>query len=154
MFTTTAGRVPRNTAAHVNARIWRQTMARVSQCAARGPAAINRRLRELDREWDIERVLEANASAAVIFGVSVAAVRGRRWLLFPAAVGGFLLQHAVQGWCPPLAIWRRLGVRTAEEISQERYALKALRGDFEELPQNIGAYDRPALEAVVRATAP
>jgi hypothetical protein len=43
---------------------------------------------------------------------------------------GFLLQHAVQGWCPPLPLLRRLGVRTADEINEERYALKALRGDF------------------------
>ena len=45
-------------------------------------------------------------------------------------VGGFLLQHAVQGWCPPVPVFRRLGVRTQTEIDEERYALKALRGDF------------------------
>ena len=43
------------------------------------------------------------------------------------------LQHAVQGWCPPLAVWRRLGVRTQSEIDEERYALKALRGDFRDV---------------------
>jgi hypothetical protein len=57
----------------------------------------------------------------------------RKFFLFPAVVGGFLLQHAVQGWCPPLSIFRRLGIRTAEEIDWERYALKALRGDFREI---------------------
>jgi hypothetical protein len=45
-----------------------------------------------------------------------------------------LLQHAVQGWCPPLAVLRRRGVRTRREIEEERYALKALRGDFSGLP--------------------
>jgi len=48
----------------------------------------------------------------------------------PAVVGTFLLQHAVQGWCPPLTVFRRLGFRTAGEIARERYALKAMRGDF------------------------
>lgn len=54
----------------------------------------------------------------------------RRFYLLPTAVAGFLLQHAVQGWCPPMPVFRRLGVRTATEIEEERYALKALRGDF------------------------
>jgi hypothetical protein len=31
-------------------------------------------------------------------------------------------------------LFRRLGVRTASEIDEERYALKALRGDFRNLP--------------------
>lgn len=57
---------------------------------------------------------------------------------------GFLFQHAIQGWCPPLPILRRLGFRTAEEINQERYALKALRGDFEAQSDN-------KLDAVLRA---
>jgi hypothetical protein len=46
----------------------------------------------------------------------------------------FLVQHAVQGWCPPLVVLRRRGVRTRREIEEERYALKALRGDFSGLP--------------------
>jgi hypothetical protein len=57
----------------------------------------------------------------------------RKWLFLPGVVAGFLLQHAVQGWCPPLPLFRRLGIRTASEIEYERYALKALRGDFEQV---------------------
>jgi hypothetical protein len=45
-----------------------------------------------------------------------------------------------------MPVFRRLGVRTAREIARERYALKALRGDFAAL----GA--RP--EAVMTAAAP
>ena len=45
-------------------------------------------------------------------------------------IGGFLLQHAVQGWCPPLPFFRANGVRTQSEIDEEKFALKALRGDF------------------------
>jgi hypothetical protein len=48
-------------------------------------------------------------------------------------VTAFLLQHALQGWCPPVPVFRRLGVRTTAEIDRERYALKALRGDFKRL---------------------
>jgi hypothetical protein len=35
----------------------------------------------------------------------------------------FLLQHGLQGWCPPLPVLRRLGVRTQREIDAEKYAL-------------------------------
>ncbi len=37
---------------------------------------------------------------------------------------------AVQEWCPPVPVFRRLGVRTCQEIDEEKYALKILRGDF------------------------
>lgn len=74
----------------------------------------------------------------------------RRWLALPVGVAAFLLQHAVQGWCPPVPVFRRLGVRTAGEIDQERYALKALRGDFDDLAsaEATGVRARQALAAV------
>ena len=59
------------------------------------------------------------------------------------------MQHALQGWCPPIELFRRLGVRTAGEIARERYALKALRGDFAAV---AGATDDRA-EAALRAAA-
>jgi len=100
---------------------------------AANPAQIRQRLRELDEEWDIERAIEANASSLALAGVALGATGDRRWLLLPALVTGFLLQHAVQGWCPPVPVLRRLGFRTAYEIEEERTALKALRGDFKEM---------------------
>ena len=83
--------------------------------------------------WDIERTLEANASLVALIGLGLGAFVHRRFYLLPAVVAGFLLQHALQGWCPPLPVFRRLGVRTAREI-EERTTLKALRGDFQGVP--------------------
>jgi hypothetical protein len=60
---------------------------------------------------------------------------GESWLVLPAIIGGCLLLHAVIGWTPALPLIRQLGYRTAEEIAQERYALKAIRGDFQ--PMNL-----------------
>ncbi|WBK02028.1 hypothetical protein MMG94_05570 [Methylocystis parvus OBBP] len=97
------------------------------------PGRIGERLSELDREWDVERALEANASTVALAGLALGLLGDRRWLAIPVAVAGFLLQHAVQGWCPPLPVLRRLGFRTSHEIDQERYALKALRGDFQKV---------------------
>jgi hypothetical protein len=56
MIPNTNERVPANTAEEVNARIGRATNQRVRYFAA-NPAGVDARLRELEAEWDIERVL-------------------------------------------------------------------------------------------------
>lgn len=127
----TVNRVRLNTVEGVNLRIERQTGANIRRCV-RNPREIDRRLRELDREC-IERVLETNASLVAFAGVVLGAMVNRRFLWLPAAVTTFLFQHAVQGWCPPLPILRRLGIRTSREIEIERVALKILRGDFRDV---------------------
>jgi hypothetical protein len=133
MLPATTSRVAEQTADHINEAIRRKTEENVAHYAARGREAIDRRLAELDREWDMERALEANASIVALLGLGLGALIHRRWFILPAIVGGFLLQHALQGWCPPVPVLRRLGMRTSTEIDYERYALKALRGDFQEL---------------------
>ena len=125
----TRNRVPKNTADDVNQEIQRQIEERVRYYAGH-PKKITRRLRELDEEWDIERAIEANAAAIGFSGIVLGATVDRRWLTLPALVTAFLFQHAIQGWCPPVPVLRRLGFRTAHEIEQERNALKALRGDY------------------------
>ncbi|MFO7562647.1 MAG: hypothetical protein R6X02_08375 [Enhygromyxa sp.] len=80
------------------------------------------RLKELDREWSIDRALMANF--AILGGVSSELGRRfRTWRWFFRAQQGFLLMHAVVGWCPPLPVFRRFGVRTAKEIAAERTVL-------------------------------
>jgi hypothetical protein len=125
----TAERVPLHTPSHVNRRIEQGIAASVAHHAAH-PDAIDRRLRELDREWDMERTLETNAATLALAGTLLGAFVDRRFLAVPAVVTTFLLQHALQGWCPPVPLFRKRGVRTMREIDTERYALKALRGDF------------------------
>jgi hypothetical protein len=148
MFPTTVDRVPAHTNTTINARIRQQTEKNIARYRNARPAAIERRLRELDAEWDIERLLEANAATASLIGLTLGATRDRRWYFFPAVVAGFLLQHALQGWCPPLAVFRRLGVRTSYEIDYERYALKSLRGDFNSSGQK---QRKPAPHAALEA---
>jgi hypothetical protein len=133
MFTRTSNRVSSNTAESVNEQIRRQTEQDIADSIRHGPAAIDRRLDELDQEWDIERYVETLAPSFTLIGLALGITTNRKWLILPAVVQSFFLQHAIQGWCPPVPILRRLGVRTANEINQERYALKALRGDFEML---------------------
>lgn len=131
MLPATNRRVAANTCEAINARIARDTRERIAYFANRSPQEMTRRIEELDHEWDVERTLECNAAALGFTGVVLAATSDRRWLVLPGLVTGFLFQHALQGWCPPLPVLRRLGFRTSAEINEERYALKALRGDFE-----------------------
>jgi len=140
----TVDRVPRHTSDELNQRIWQDTIDRV-RYYAQHPEQIGERLDELDREWDTERLLEANASALSLTGVILGATVDKRFLILPAIVTAFLFQHAVQGWCPPLPIIRRLGFRTQHEIEAERYALKALRGDFGTLDMEDVAGDSEVL---------
>jgi hypothetical protein len=121
--------VPEHTAEEVNDQIRRETDERIARYREAGPQAIRRRLDELNLEWDIERTLEANAAAASLIGLSLGATVNRKWFLFPAVVAAFLLQHALQGWCPPLPVFRRMGFRTAMEIDREREALESLLAD-------------------------
>lgn len=133
MLPSTTARVSANTAAAVNARIRRQAEERVAWHALHRER-IPARLRELDREWDIERAIQANAAVLAFTGLMLGLGRDRRLMMLPIAVTAFLLQHALQGWCPPVPVLRSLGFRTAAEIDEERMALKALRGDFAEVP--------------------
>ncbi len=106
------------------------------RCTSRRAARrSNARLEQLDHEWDIERVLEANAASVSLAGFVLGATLSRKFLALPAVVSGFLLQHAIQGWCPPVPFFRRRGFRTAREIEEERIALKALREDFDGISQ-------------------
>jgi len=148
---TTATRVESNTADEVNERIRRQIEANVACYAGRGPAAVNERLRELDEEWDIERCLETMAPTLTLVGIAMGLLRGRRWFALPIMVQGFFLQHALQGWCPPIVVLRRLGIRTTAEIAHERNALKAIRGDYRAVSSDAAPQGPAAASQALRA---
>jgi hypothetical protein len=152
MLPSTTDRVPRHTASEMNQRIQQQIEENVRYFSAH-PHQIPARLNELDHEWDIERTLEANAATVGLAGVLLGAFVDRRLLALPAAVMAFLLQHALQGWCPPVPFFRSRGVRTANEIDQEKYALKALRGDFDKMRDAADASGWAAASAALAAKA-
>jgi hypothetical protein len=150
MFPATIDRVRVNTDEAVNQEIERQTAETIERVSAAGPAAIERRLAELDLEWDIERYLETMAPTFTLLGLTLGLTRNRLWLIVPMVVQTFFLQHAIQGWCPPIPLLRQMGVRTCGEIEQERYALKALRGDFRNVVSGLVNDAQAACEAVRR----
>ena len=147
----TSLRVERHTAPEVNQAIRERANAQILRLERAAPGEIPARLAQLDREWDVERVLQTNASVLVLTGVALGIGVDRRFLLLPAAVFSFFAQHALQGWCPPIPVLRRLGIRTIREIERERYALKALRGDFAAVPRADQASVNDRVRAALRA---
>lgn len=132
-------RVRRRTSPRVNAGIDEKILNNIRRYGLQPAEVITRRIDELEREWDIERVLQGNASSLALFGGAMAAAVNRRWLWLSGGVLGFLLLHSIQGWCPPLPMLRRLGVRTRGEIDREKFALRLLRGDFSSVRSGSGA---------------
>ena len=118
---------------------------------AQHPELVEQRLAELDQEWDIDRALLAAGAGASLFGLLYGLTFSSKWLLLPLAAQGFALQHAITGQCPPMQLMRRMGMRTRQEINTERFALKALRGDFQDLPTDATQRGTtPVLQAVER----
>lgn len=141
-------RVRRHTADHVNEEIDRRTEENIRSYANKSPCEITQRIRELEDEWDVERVLETNASTLAIIGLVLGATVNRKWLFLTGGVLGFLFLHGTQGWCPPLPVLRRMGIRTRREIDVEKYALKYLRGDFRPLDAPVVPDEMQAEEAL------
>lgn len=138
-------RVRRHTNPNTNQRIDRSMADTIRHYSTQTEGALTVRLDELDREWDIERVLQTHAATLALLGVALAATVNRRWLALSGAVLGSLLWHGTHGWCPPLPVLRELGVRTRAEIDRERFALKFLRGDFDFVRLPDGEINLPAL---------
>ncbi|HEY1186860.1 MAG TPA: hypothetical protein VGE74_04340 [Gemmata sp.] len=111
------------------------TLERRLACLAdAGPQAITDRLAQLDREWSAGRATKAFIGVMIVVGFGLTALLNPWWLVLPALGGMFLLQYAFgrSSWLG--ATFREMGLRSGQDIDQERFALRALRGDFKNLP--------------------
>jgi len=150
-FAPTTLRVERHTDRYWNELNGLRIEARLVRMKDAQRVEIDERLAELDREWDIERALGANAGTIALASAALGYAVDRRFLLLTTLVFAFLANHALYGWCPPVPVMRRLGVRTMREIERERYALKALRGDFSAVPPAGWAAGHDRVRAVLAA---
>jgi hypothetical protein len=117
---------------------------------SKSPQLISERIKQLDKEWDIERLLEINMAVISIVGNILAAFVSIYCLILPTILMLFFIQHAFQGWCPPLPLLRRFKIRTRYEIDREKYALKAIRGDFSDLKSSDALIADKAFAAAQR----
>ncbi|MFT3781874.1 MAG: hypothetical protein QM790_07650 [Nibricoccus sp.] len=142
-------RVRRKTSPGATARIDAKTRANIRFYASQPRTVLSQRIAELDEERDMEQLLETNAGVISLAGALLGTCVNRRFFLLTGAVLGFLTQHSISGWCPPVPLFRASGIRTRAEIDQEKYALKALRGDFTTF--NNSAQNRPDNQELIQA---
>ncbi|MEO8062342.1 MAG: hypothetical protein ABI821_06305 [Pseudomonadota bacterium] len=114
----------------VNHRIHARTLHDVTRYIGADPVFIDERIRELEREWTLERTLEVKTATMGLAGLLLGLAVDRRFLALTGIASALLLQQALQGWSPAQPLLRRFGLRTAEEIHEEIIALRILRGDF------------------------
>lgn len=106
----------------VNERLRARAAMRIADAADGDPAAREAAARRLEKEWDVERALQAGAAGLSLFALAAAAAGRRRWaaagLLGPALLlgGGSLAGELL----------RCVGLRTAMEIEEEAAALRDL----------------------------
>ena len=115
-----------------NQRIDAGTQQCLERFAAGDREAISRHIETLDREWDVERYLQMNAGLVSLSGVVLGALVSRRFLVCPppcSASSSNTLHKAGVRHCRFFAAW---ACAPRREINEEKYALKALRGDFEQ----------------------
>jgi len=145
MIPATTRRLILHTPNRVNEVIGDRTRDNVARFASATPALLDQRICELDHEWDVERLTGAASGLVLLASVLLVWFMGAGWLVLPAVIGACLLLHTVVGWTPALPLIRQMGFRTAEEIAQERYALKAIRGDFHPMSLITTPQDREDL---------
>lgn len=130
-----------------NEKIDRQILENISKYAGKSPEEIAHRIKQLDKEWDIERVLDVVMPGFALIGITLSFIISKYSLILPILFLSFYLMYAFIGWCPPIPILRYFKVRTRPEIDREKYALKVMRGDFSDL-ENDETLAEQAFEAV------
>jgi hypothetical protein len=126
----------------LNRRIDEKVEECVRHMAQQERPEMSRYLELLDREWDLNRAVSVGASVATLAGLLLGRVDGHGWRVLSAVAAGLLLHHGLFGWGPLAEAVRALGVRTRREIDLEKFAIKALRGDFERVPKEGGPLAR------------
>ena len=124
MFELKQDRVRNHTADKVNQKIDQCTQKNIQRFSNESRDVVQNRIRKLNEELDIEQALQFTSAVNALVGIGLGLTVNRKWLLLSAISSAFLIQHSLQGWCPPLPVLRRLGVRTRDEINQEIDALK------------------------------
>ncbi|HAQ06088.1 MAG TPA: DUF2892 domain-containing protein [Bacillus bacterium] len=115
-----------NTNPEVNAFIKRRTESNIKHYMGSSKEDIEARIKDLDYEWDTERILELNFAVIILLTVFSGLFKSKIWLVISFFASVFMVQHSLQGWCPPLPVIRKLGFRTAAEIFEEKEAMQEM----------------------------
>lgn len=138
-------RVRENTAQYVNEQLDERAADRVRGFARSSREEITARIKELEKEWSIERLIQSEAPVMALGGLGLGAAVSRKFLVLPAFVFGMVALHGIQGWYPMIPLFRRMGFRSRTEIDREKFAMKTLRGDFKDIQANGASGGEPEL---------
>jgi hypothetical protein len=133
----TAKRVACNTQPDINDKIRQHTLQSLDRYKGSIDDVISEKIDDINAEWDTERVLEADAALMIMITTFLGLRHNRGWLLLTTAISLSLFSHALLGWCPSVPLIRKIGIRTSEEIYNEKTVLKMIRGDFNQENDNV-----------------
>lgn len=98
-----------------------------------GSQAVSDRLRALEDEPDLETVATLALAGSGVLALAFGILGSRLWKLLAWMALPLIFAHARGRLSAPGEFLRTLGLRSRKEIQEEKYALKALRGDFRDL---------------------
>lgn len=108
----------------------------IRKYADQGREAIDKRINELDHSWDMERTMQLNTAILVLGGILLYK-NNKKWAILSIFATAILAQQALMGNCGVFKFLNVFGVRSRKEIDKEKFALKALRGDFDNIRNDI-----------------
>ncbi|HEX8340249.1 MAG TPA: hypothetical protein VF624_05005 [Tepidisphaeraceae bacterium] len=88
---------------------------------------ITGRLKELELEWTVDKVLKTAGSVATGYGLLSGLIGRRRGVLLGLVAQSFAIQQAVTGTSLPAILLHRVGLRTQKELEEEKAALSGLK---------------------------
>lgn len=131
MFAKTTTNIHSKTTPAMQERFRQKLVANVRRFINADPAAIDQRMKELDKEWSVERAIEVEAPAMIGLGATLGLLHNKKWFLLSGVAASMAVLHNTRGVYPMLPLFQRLGLRPQKDIEDERNALRVLRRDHE-----------------------
>lgn len=141
-----------NTSEEINRRIDRYTEDNIRYYATQSADVISGRINMLEQEWDIQKLVQSLSAGIGLGSIILGVLGSKKWWFLTTLTTAASGLHAVKGWSPETVALRRMGFRTRQEIDREKYALKALRGDFQELSEHEADKLDERIKAAIEAT--
>lgn len=131
MLAKTSTRVERHTNPHIKQRFHRRMITNIQRLIGADRHQIDQRMKHLDREWSVERVIEVEAPVMIGLGVTLGLLHNNKWFALSGFAASMVVLHNTRGSYPLLPLFQRLGFRSQKDIEDERNALRVLRKDHE-----------------------
>jgi hypothetical protein len=116
----------------------------IHKAVEQGPVEIEKRLDTLSNKWTVGRITKVLTGVVILLGVILGNLVSPWWQILTVLGGVFLLQYIFVSTSPFELLLKQAGLRTGSEITQEKVALKTLRGDFQAIPTIHQIEDRDA----------